>query len=128
MNFQMTEHGFSTKFTYGELEVSGDEDYGFRPFQLFAAAVSACVGGVLRLILIKMKLSFEDITIDVDVTRSKSGVSKIVGLHFHFEVKSSDITDQQFKRAISTCKKNCSMLQSINESISITETFTISRE
>ena len=59
MEFTMNEHSFSTKLPFGELEVSGNEEYGFRPYQLLVSAVTVCSGGVLRKILNKQRLIFE---------------------------------------------------------------------
>jgi len=121
----MTDHGFATTLKHGHLRISGDEDFGFRPFQLFTTAVAACTGGVLRIILEKMRLAFNDIQITVEVTRSTTEPSKIERLHLFFEVQSDQISDSQLSKALSMTKKNCSMVQSLNENIVLTESFII---
>ncbi len=35
MKFDMTENGFETTTAYGQLTISGNDDYGFRPYQYF---------------------------------------------------------------------------------------------
>ena len=125
MKLMMTDHGFAATLEHGRLEISGDENFGFRPFQLFTTAVAACTGGVLRIILEKMRLSFNDIQITVEVTRSQTGTSKIERLHLFFEVESDQISNSQFSKALSMTKKSCSMVQSLNENIVLTESFEI---
>lgn len=51
MIFNMTENGFVTEFGYGELNVSGEDQYGFRPYQLLVSSLAVCSGGVLRKVI-----------------------------------------------------------------------------
>ena len=48
MEFTMKENGFSTSFEYGESDISGNEQYGFRPYQLLVSSIAVCSGGVLE--------------------------------------------------------------------------------
>lgn len=59
MEFNMKkEAGFTTNLPYGELHIAGDEEYGFRPYQLMVSSIAACSGGVLRKILEKKESLF----------------------------------------------------------------------
>lgn len=53
MKFEMTEHGFVTETEFGTLEISSNEEKGFRPYQLMVSSIAACTGGVMRKILEK---------------------------------------------------------------------------
>jgi len=37
MKFKMTEGGYTTELPYGQLDVSGNEEFGFRPYQLLVS-------------------------------------------------------------------------------------------
>lgn len=39
MEFKMQEVGFSTDLPFGNLQVAGDDEYGFRPFQLMVSSM-----------------------------------------------------------------------------------------
>lgn len=48
MKFQLTKNGFQTNFNYGTLHISGDENKGFRPYQLMVSSIVGCSGSVFR--------------------------------------------------------------------------------
>lgn len=51
MDFYLKENGVRTSFDYGQLNISGDEAFGFRPYQLMVASIAGCSIGVFRKIL-----------------------------------------------------------------------------
>mgnify|MGYP005831623355 FL=1 len=66
MEFNMKKDvGFYTELDFGRLDVAGDEQYGFRPYQLLVSSIAVCSGGVLRKILAKMRLDVRDIHIKI---------------------------------------------------------------
>ena len=117
----MNEHGFQSSFEFGELNVSGQSDYGYRPFQLMISSIVGCSGGVLRNILEKMRLSYEDITIEADVTRNKEVANRIGKIHLIYTIDGEDIPQKKAEKAIELTRKNCAMIQSVVEGIEITE-------
>ncbi|WP_041088031.1 OsmC family protein [Jeotgalibacillus soli] len=125
MEFTMREGGFSTEFAYGKLDISGNEEYGFRPYQLLVSSVAVCSGGVLRKVLEKMRLSFEDIKLTADVERNPDVADRIEKIHLHFIIKAEDLDEGKVKKALELTRKNCSMVQSVIGSIDVTESFEI---
>ncbi|TSB48016.1 OsmC family protein [Alkalicoccobacillus porphyridii] len=125
MHFKMTEHGFEHTTTFGTLVVSGNEDYGFRPYQLLVSSIAVCSGGVLRKVLQKKRISFKDISITADVTRNEAGVNEVTDIALHFTIKGTDATEDAVAKALALSTKNCPIVQSVNQSIRITETFTL---
>jgi uncharacterized OsmC-like protein len=119
----MKENGFITQFEYGELHISGDAEYGFRPYQLLVSAVAVCSGGVLRKILQKQRVSFSDISIKVEVTRNEEEPQEITAIHVHFIITGTDLKETKIEKALHLTRKNCSMVQSVQDSIDIKETF-----
>ncbi|PLR86945.1 OsmC family protein [Bacillus sp. V33-4] len=123
MEFKMKESGFYSEFAFGRLDVSGNEQHGFRPFQLMVSSLAVCSGGVLRSILEKMRIQVEDITIDADVRRNEQEANKIEAVHLHFRISGKDLIAEKIEKAMKLTEKNCSMVQSVKGSIQITETF-----
>lgn len=73
----MTEHGFTLTTSFDTLHVSGNEDYGFRPYQLLVSSIAVCSGGVFRKILKKKRISYDDIVLSADVIRNADGVNEV---------------------------------------------------
>ncbi len=120
----MTEHGFDTETEFGTLHVSSNEEKGFRPYQLMIASIAGCGGGVMRKILDRMRAPAEDIIVEVkEVERSDDEVSRLTKVHLHFKVIGSTITEAKMPRIMELTEKNCSMLQSVNESMDIVKTY-----
>lgn len=119
----MKEIGFATELPFGSLQVAGNEEYGFRPYQLMVASVAVCSGGVLKQILEKMRLSFEDIKIQTNLERNEKEANRIEKIYIHFLIKGNDLKVDQIQKALELTKKNCSMVQSVIGSIEVIETF-----
>ncbi|MFD2703887.1 OsmC family protein [Salibacterium lacus] len=125
MEFEMQEQGFSTEMEYGTLQVCSDETYGYRPYQLLVSSVAVCSGGVLRKIMEKRRQTVHDIQIQTEVTRSGEGADEIQSIHLHFIVKADNINETKMEKNIEWTRKHCSMVQSVKDSIDISETFEI---
>lgn len=125
MKFKMKEVGFTTELEYGELHVAGDEQYGFRPYQLMVSSIAVCSGGVLRTILKKKRMEVEDISLTADVTRNEQEANRIEKIHIHYVIKGKDLAHEKVEQAVELAKKNCPMVQSVKNSIDVIETFEI---
>ncbi|NYF23695.1 OsmC family protein [Sporosarcina sp. JAI121] len=128
MKFQMTENGFETLTEFGQLAISSNEAYGFRPYQLLVSSLAVCSGGVLRNILEKMRMPAENITIEVkEVKRNEEIANRVEKIHLHFIIDGQNIDESQMDRVFELTKKNCSMAQSVINSIELIETYEIRR-
>lgn len=125
MEFKMREVGFSANFEYGELHIAGNEEYGFRPYQLMVSSIAVCSGGVLRGILEKKRLVVEDITIQAKVERNEEEANRIESIAIHYLLKGNDLSEEKIEQSIKLARKNCPMVRSVEDSIKITETFEI---
>ncbi|MBM0067143.1 OsmC family protein [Alkalicoccobacillus gibsonii] len=125
MDFQMTEHGFTHTTSFDTLHVSGDETYGFRPYQLLVSSIAVCSGGVFRKILKKKRISFDDMSLSADVVRNVDGVNEVTDVSLHFVITGTDASESTIQKALDLATKNCPIVQSVNKSIRITETFTL---
>jgi putative redox protein len=125
MEFKMKENGFVTQAEYGELHISGNEEYGFRPYQLLVSSIAVCSGGVLRKILEKQRLVIDDLSITTDVTRNEEIPQEIQRIHLHFVIKGQKLVEEKIEKALILTRKHCSMVQSVKDSIDVTESFDI---
>ncbi|WEG12289.1 OsmC family protein [Pullulanibacillus sp. KACC 23026] len=126
LKFNGTAYEMETNF--GELAISADDTKGFRPFQLMVASIAGCSGTVMKKIFTKKRLDINDITIKADVTRNPEKADRIEAIHMTFVVKSNDLTDNAMEKIIELTRKNCSMVQSVQDSIAITESFEIVKD
>lgn len=121
----MTENGFETEVDFGTLEISGNAEYGYRPFQLLVSSIAVCSGGVLRKVLERMRMPYEDITVQAKETRVEKEANRVSEIHLHFLIKGNNLSEEKVEKALHVTRKNCSMVQSVKDSIKITESFTI---
>ncbi|MDG5786120.1 OsmC family protein [Evansella sp. AB-P1] len=125
MKFHMKENGFETSFEYGTIQISGNEEYGFRPYQLMVSSVAVCGGGVLRKVLEKQRMKVSDMTVDADVTRDPDAANKITKIHLHYTISGEDLNEAKVEKAVALAQKNCPMAQSVIGAIELTESFSL---
>ncbi|WP_033542336.1 OsmC family protein [Planococcus sp. CAU13] len=123
MKFSMTEHGFSGDLPFGELTVSSNDEYGFRPYQLLVASLAVCSAGVMRKILEKQRMPADDIQAEVkDVVRIDEEAGRVAKVHLHFTIKGA-VDASKMDRVMELTRKNCSMVRSVEDSIEVVETY-----
>ncbi|TCP24528.1 putative OsmC-like protein [Scopulibacillus darangshiensis] len=122
MNFKMTENGYQTTTNYGTLDISSDDLYGFRPFQLMVSSLAVCSGTVMKKIFIKKRLNVEDIHIEAEVTRNPEKADRIEKVHLLFKIKGENL-EGKMDKIMELTAKNCSMVQSVIGSIDVTESY-----
>jgi len=120
--FQMNTDGFQTKTEFGDLQISTQNELGYRPNQLFVASIVGCSGLTLQKILEKMRISFADIHIATNMERNPDIANRIEKMHLEFTVISTNATEGKLEKALELTIKNCAMIQSVNNNITITET------
>lgn len=125
MEFHMKDGGFFINLPYGKLDISGDDTYGFRPNQLLVSSIAVCSGGVLSKIMERMRMQVDDIQLKADLDRNPDRANRIEKISLHFKITGVDLEEDRIERAINLTRKNCPMVQSVVDSIEITETFEI---
>jgi putative redox protein len=123
VEFIMKEVGFYTETANGRLNIAGNEEHGFRPFQLLVSSLAVCSGGVMRKILEKKRIAYDDIHIKADVERNPDIADRVEKVHLHFTITGAKIEERQMEKVMTLTKKNCSMVQSVIGSIEVIETF-----
>lgn len=128
MEFKMKpEVGFYTETGFGRLDVAGEDEHGFRPYQLLVSSIAVCSGGVLRKVLKKMRMEIKDIHIQADAERVEEEADRISRIHVHFRIEGDHLDEKKIEKAMVLTRKNCSMVQSVIGSIEVEETFEIVR-
>ncbi|MBG9821412.1 osmotically inducible protein C [Bacillus safensis] len=102
-----------------QLPISGTEELGFRPSQLFTSAIAGCFGEMLIHVCRKKRISYEGLTITPETTRA-GAVNKISCIHLHILFEAINTSDEQIDKVITLALKHCSMVQSVKGSIDIT--------
>lgn len=126
MKFEMTEFGFETETEFGKLEISSNEEKGFRPYQLMVSSIAACTGGVMRKILEKKRMPAHSLSIEVkEIVRSQDDASRLEKIHLHIVVQADGLTEEKMPKIMELTDKNCSMYQSVANCIEIKKTFEI---
>jgi len=125
----MNENGCQTDLVYDELKISGNERYGFHPCELLVSSIVGCSGGVFRNILEKMRLSFNEVTISAQVERNEAKANRIETIHLIYSIyaDNDNIAPIKIEQALILARKNCSMIQSVQNSITITEEFKMNK-
>ncbi|MDI0274897.1 OsmC family protein [Bacillus safensis] len=102
-----------------QLPISGTEELGFRPSQLFTSAIAGCFGEMLIHVCRKKRISYEGLTITPETTRV-GAINKISRIHLHILFEDFKTSDEQIDKVITLALKHCSMVQSVKGSIDIT--------
>ncbi|MCY1119987.1 OsmC family protein [Bacillus safensis] len=103
----------------GQLPISGKEETGYRPSQLFTSAIAGCFGEMLTHVCRKKRISYKGLTITPETTRA-GAVNKISRIHLHILFEDIKTSDEQIDKMITLALKHCSMVQSVKGSIDIT--------
>ncbi|MEW9676969.1 OsmC family protein [Lentibacillus sp. L22] len=121
MDFYLKDNGMRSEFEFGTLSVSGDEQYGFRPFQLMVASIAGCSASVFRKILDKQRTDYEDLIVHADVERNPDVANRIERVALTFTIKGHRLNADKLERNLELSRKNCSMIRSVEDSIAIEE-------
>lgn len=122
MDFYLKDNGVRTSFDYGQLNISGDETLGFRPYQLMVASIAGCSIGVFRKILDKQRVDYEDIKVTAEVERNLDEANRIEKVQLHYVIKGYHLNQDKLLKNLDVSRNNCSMVQSVQNSIEVEET------
>ncbi|MGX9292478.1 OsmC family protein [Bacillus sp. A015] len=103
----------------GQLHISGKEEAGYRPYQLFTSAIAGCFGEMLIHVCGKKRISYKGLIITPETTR-EGAANKISRIHLHMIFESISTSDEQIEKVMKLAMKHCSMVQSVKGSIDIT--------
>lgn len=119
MKMTFTEKGVKTELPFGELNISPEDEHGFRPYQLMVASVSACSVSVFRQVLDKQRVKFDDLTVSAEVSRKEEEANRIEQIDLTFTVTGENLQEDKLKKSLEISSKNCSMVRTVENSIRI---------
>ncbi|HLQ95602.1 MAG TPA: OsmC family protein [Pseudogracilibacillus sp.] len=119
------DHMETTAFNYDTLHISPDDTKGFRPFQLLVASIASCSGGVFHKIITKQRTEYDSLTIDAEVERNEAVANRVEKISLHFTITGSNLNEEKMQRNLEISRKNCSMVQSVQDSIVVEEDITV---
>ncbi len=105
MDFHLKEEGMRIDLEYGQLDISGDETYGFRPFQLMVASIAGCSASVFRKILKKQRTEIADLTIQTKVERNPDEANRIERIDLHYVIKGYNLDDDKLYKNLALARK-----------------------
>ena len=122
LTFYGKDIGVRTELDYGELDISGNEEHGFRPYQLMVASIVGCSSGVFRKILEKQRVVIEDFQVKVKVERNPEEANRMEKMKIHYIVKGKNLDPEKLYKNLGVARKNCSMIRTVEDAITIEET------
>lgn len=125
IDIEMKEHGFSMQTEFGELSISRDVEHGFRPFELLVASMAGCSSTALKVVLTKMRIDFSGMKVLVNVERNEVKANRIEKVNLHFIIQGEDLLQEKIEKAGTIARKHCAIIQSVKDSIQVTESFEI---
>lgn len=99
----------------------GKED-GYSPLELLVSSIAGCSAIVFRTILEKKRITYDTFTIETEIGRSEALSKPVESVHLHYKIKAKNITEEQLDKALQLAVKNCTIVQSVKDSIKVTET------
>ncbi|HDX9578041.1 TPA: OsmC family protein [Bacillus pseudomycoides] len=109
-----------TNLSHGELHIG--KENGYTPFELLVASIAGCSAIVFRTILEKKRITYHEFIMETEVRRSEALAKPLESVHLHYKIKAEGITQEQLEKALELAMKNCTIVQSVKDSIRIIET------
>lgn len=112
---------------FGNLVISGDEQYGYRPYELLISSIAGCSGLVFKRIVTKQRLEIESLVIEAEVERNKNEANRVEKITLHFKVRGQNLNEKKLQRNLEISRKHCAMIRSVENSIEIVEQLSINQ-
>lgn len=120
MAFSIENEKIIGELEFGNISISPNGKEGYRPFELFVAALIGCSGTLIRNILTKKRIDFEEITMNYTSVRNPDEANRMEQLTFIADVQSNQLVSTKVSERIADLViKNCGMIQSVLGSIEI---------
>ncbi|SNZ16229.1 Uncharacterized OsmC-related protein [Terribacillus aidingensis] len=121
MKLTMKQHGFRIDLPHQTLDIDGDETFGIRPYQLMVSSIAGCSASVFRKVMEKQRLEIDDMEVLTEVERDEQAANRITKITLTYIVRGFHLDKEQLEKNLQLAHKNCSMVQSVKDSIDIVE-------
>ncbi|KEK23821.1 OsmC family protein [Bacillus gaemokensis] len=120
MKLTIKHDDIEVELSHGQLQIG--KESGFTPLELLVSSIAGCSAIVFRTILEKKRISYDAFTIETEIGRSEALSRPVESIHLHYIIKAERITQEQLEKVLELAVKNCTIAQSVKDSIKITET------
>lgn len=96
MQFHFKENQVEASLQFGNLVISGDEQYGYRPYELLISSIAGCSGLVFKRIVTKQRLEIESLVIEAEVERNKNEANRVEKITLHFKVRGQNLNEKNY--------------------------------
>jgi len=127
VQFHFKENQVEASLQFGNLVISGDEQYGYRPYELLISSIAGCSGLVFKRIVTKQRLEIESLVIEAEVERNKNEANRVEKITLHFKVRGQNLNEKKLQRNLEISRKHCAMIRSVENSIEIVEQLSINQ-
>lgn len=117
----MKQHGFRIELPHQTLDIDGNEQFGIRPYQLMVSSIAGCSASVFRKIMEKQRLEIDDMEVSAEVERDELAANRITKITLTFVIRGFHLDKGQLEKNLQLAHNNCSMVQSVKDSIEIEE-------
>lgn len=117
----MKQHGFRIELPHQTLDIDGNEQFGIRPYQLMVSSIAGCSASVFRKIMEKQRLEIDDMEVSAEVERDELAANRISKITLTYVVRGFHLDKGQLEKNLQLAHNNCSMVQTVKDSIEIEE-------
>lgn len=121
MKFTVGDQQVKAELSHGNLTVSGDDEKGYRPYQLLVTSVASCSVSVFKRVLEKKRINFNNITVEAGVKRNEKQANRIAEIYLTFKISGEGLDLEQLEKSLAVSSRNCAMVRSVEDSIDIHE-------
>lgn len=99
------------------------DEYGLAPYQLLLGALGYCLFWTLRDILVKQKIEFGEIEVEISGDKKTEGVTHLEWATVHFRIETAADNDAKVSKAVELAKKYCSIYYTLQHVARIEVTY-----
>jgi putative redox protein len=107
-----------------EIPLAGtSDDYGLAPYQLLLGALGYCLFWTLRDVLVKQKIEFGEIEVDMRGDKKAEGITHLDWATVHFQIETAEANNSKVAKAVELAKKYCSIYYTLQHVARIEVTY-----
>lgn len=121
MKYEVHDKFIRAELEHDELLISSDVTIGYKPVELLVSSVASCSAAVLRNILKKQRITYDRFLVEAEVERNGAEANRVAKILLTFHLYGEDLNEEKIKKNLRLVRRNCSMLRSVLDSITIEE-------
>lgn len=107
-----------------EIPLAGTlDEYGVAPYQMLLGALGYCLFWTLRDVLVKQKLEFGEIEVEIRGDKKTEGIEHLDWAKVHFRIDTAASNEPKVSKAMELAKKYCSIYYTLQHVARIDVTY-----